>query len=181
MDVKLCLLTQNQLFVKKTFITLVFAALFAGWGKAQVAEQAIGLRFGSVYGLGTEITYQRSLSAENRLQFDLGYSSDYEYANSFRQDYNSWAVTGIYQWVRKLNDGFNWYYGPGGRLGIWSNNLGYNYRYNNGLFLSAAGNIGIEYGFDSGIQLSLEARPEIGLVNRGSGVNFGFAVRYRFK
>jgi hypothetical protein len=48
------------------------------------------------------------------------------------------------------------------------------------MFLAAVGDIGLEYCFPIGIQLALDARPEIGLINNGSGVNIGFSARYQF-
>jgi hypothetical protein len=159
------------------FVSVMFMQVLAS---AQVADHALGIRFGTVYGLGTEISYQHGLSRVNRLEIDLGFSSDYYYVNDFKQEYNSWGLTGVYQWVRNIDNNLNWYYGPGGKIGSWSSNMGYNYKYNNGMFLSAVGDIGIEYCFPIGIQLALDARPEIGLINTGSGVNIGFSVRYQF-
>lgn len=163
-------------------ITLLFliSILTTFCARSQVRDHAIGIRFGSVYGVGTEISYQHGFNAINRLEVDLGFNSDYDYVNDFKQEYNSWALTGTYHWVRNLEQNFNWYYGPGGKIGAWSSNMGYNYKYNNGIYLSAVGDIGLEYCFPIGIQLSLDARPEIGLVNNGSGINIGFAVRYQF-
>lgn len=148
---------------------------------AQIAEHALGLRFGAAYGLGTEISYQHRLTSDNRLELDLGFNSYYEYSNNFRYDYNSWALAGLYHWVWKLDNNLNWYAGPGAKIGSYSSNLVYDSNYNNGLFLSAAGDIGIEYTFPERIQLALDARPEFGLFNHGSGVNVGFAIRYLFK
>ena len=78
-----------------------------------------------------------------------------------------------------ISDGFKWYAGPGGKLGTW-NSMIYDSRYNNGIFLSAAGDVGIEYSFPARIQVALNARPEIGLFNYGTGLNIGLAVRYQF-
>ena len=74
----------------------------------------------------------------------------------------------------------NWYVGPGAKLGSWSYNQDFDYRYNNGLFLAAVGVIGIEYLFPIGIQVAIDARPEIGLINHGTVINVGLAVRYQF-
>ena len=169
--------------MKKCLLPLFFVLFAANIASAQIENHALGLRFGAGYGLGTEISYQHGLTSNNRLELDLGFNSNYEYNNNFRYDYNSWALTGLYHWVWKLNfdNGFNWYAGPGGKIGTWSSNLGYDYRYKNGLFLAAAGDVGIEYCFPAGIQIALDARPEIGLINHGSGMNIGFAVRYQFK
>jgi hypothetical protein len=166
--------------MKRIFLFFVAVMFMQVMASAQVANHALGIRFGTVYGLGTEISYQHGLSRANRLEIDLGFSSDYEYVNDFKQEYNSWGLTGVYHWVRNIDNNLNWYYGPGGKLGSWSSNMGYNYKYNNGMFLAAVGDIGIEYCFPIGIQLALDARPEIGLINNGSGINIGFSVRYQF-
>jgi hypothetical protein len=162
---------------------LLFAAfiLLQDFASAQVPNHALGIRFGTIYGLGTEISYQRGLSSVNRLEIDLGFSSDYDYINDFKQEYNSWGLTGVYHWVRNLDNNLNWYYGPGCKIGSWSSNMSYNHKYDNGLYLAAAGDIGLEYCFPMGIQLALDARPEIGLFNNGTGINVGFSIRYQFK
>ncbi len=168
----------------RIFCTLFVGLFLVNLDMAQIPQHSVGLRYGAVYGLGTEVTYQRGLSSENRLEFDFGFNSNFEYVNNFRQDHNSWALTGLYHWLwklPKLGENVNWYAGAGGKLGTWSSNQGYDYRYNNGLFLTGSGDIGIEYCFPAGIQFALDARPEVGLINHGSGVNIGFAVRYQFK
>jgi hypothetical protein len=167
--------------MKKVVLSLFMVIFVTNLTSAQVEPHALGLRFGAGYGYGTEFSYQHGLTSVNRLEFDLGFNSYYEYSGNLRYDYNSWALTGLYQWVWKLDNNLNWYAGPGAKIGTYSSNLIYGANYNNGLFLSAAGDIGIEYSFPERIQLALDARPEIGLYNRGSGINVGFAVRYQFK
>jgi hypothetical protein len=170
--------------MKRIYCTLFAGMFLVNIGMAQIPQHSVGLRYGAVYGLGTEATYQRGLSSENRLEFDFGFNSNFDYVNNFRQDHNSWALTGIYQWLWKLpqlDENVNWYAGAGAKLGTWSSNQGYDYRYKNGLFINACGNIGIEYCFPAGIQFALDARPELGIFNHGTGVNIGFAVRYQFK
>jgi hypothetical protein len=167
-------------FLSSLFFLLLLTNLTSAQS-VQIPDHALGLRFGTVYGLGTEISYQHRLTTVNRLELDLGFNSYYEYANNFRYDYNSWGLAGLYHWVWNLEKNFTWYAGPGARIGSYSSNLVYDASYNNGIFLSAAGDIGIEYSFPERIQLALNARPEFGLYNHGSGVNIGFAVRYQFK
>ncbi len=43
--------------------------------QAQIAKNAMGLRFGGGNGYGPEISYQRGLRNINRLEFDLGLNS----------------------------------------------------------------------------------------------------------
>jgi hypothetical protein len=166
--------------MRRIFLLFIAVMLMQVIAFAQVADHALGIRFGTVHGVGTEISYQHGFGPVNRLEIDLGFSSDYDYVNDFKQEYNSWGLTGVYHWVRNLDNNLNWYYGPGGKIGSWSSNMGYNYKYNNGMFLAAVGDIGLEYCFPIGIQLALDARPEIGLINNGSGVNIGFSARYQF-
>ena len=168
----------------RIFLTLFLAVMVVQAASAQIPEHSVGLRYGTVFGLGTEVSYQRGLSSKNRLEFNLGYNSDYEYINDLKQDYNSWALSSLYHWVwklEKLDDNLNWYAGPGAGLGYWSSGQKYDSPYHNGMFLMAEGDVGIEYCLPAGIQFSLDARPEIGLVNHGSGVSIGFSVRYQFR
>jgi hypothetical protein len=143
-------------------------------GNAQVANHAIGLRLGGGDGFGTEISYQHGLSDRNRLEFDLGMHSG--------SNYNAWGLAGIYQWVWNIDGGFNWYAGAGGRIGSWSWDSGYKGTNNSGVFLAAAGDVGIEYAFPVGIQLALDARPEIGIISHGNSFqnNIALSVRYQF-
>jgi len=171
----------NKIGSKRYFVALLAMILIANLSSAQVAPHVLGLRFGTGDGFGTEISYQHGLTSENRVELDLGFNSTHEYYLSSRYNYNSWGLTGLYHWVKKLNNDFNWYLGPGAKLGAWSYDKGYDYRYSNGLFLAAAGDIGVEYLFPVGIQLALNLRPEIGLINLGTTINVGFAVRYQFK
>jgi hypothetical protein len=98
-----------------------------------------------------------------------------------RQDYNSWALTGLYHWVWKLDNQLSWYAGSGAKLGIWSSSQKYDSRYKNGMFMVAVGDVGIEYALPSRIQFALDALPEIGLFNNGIGVNIGFSIRYQLR
>jgi len=167
--------------MRRTFIMFILAFMLAKAAHSQIPEHSVGLRYGTVYGLGTEISYQHGLTAKNRLEMDFGFSSRYEYINGLKQDYNSWALNGLYHWVWELGKGLDCYAGGGTKIGFWSSSQKYDSPYNNGIFLSALGDVGIEYSFPGGIQLGLNARPEVGLYNQGTGVNVGFALRYQFK
>ena len=137
-----------------------------------IAENALGLRLGDNNGVGTEISYQHFLGGNNRLEADLGWSN--------RGDYDAFRLTGLYQWVWNLEDGLNWYAGAGAGLG--SVDATHN-NDDDGLFVTAAGNIGLEYDFDFPLLLSLDFRPEIGLVNYyGDDLGFDIAlgIRYQF-
>jgi hypothetical protein len=156
-------------------IYFVFALLLTTtFANGQFSRNAIGLRLGAGDGLGTEISFQHGLTDINRIELDLCMLSG--------NNYTAWSVAGIYQWVWELNGGFNWYAGAGGRLGTWSWDNTYTGYDGGGILLGAVGDIGIEYSFPSGIQLGLDARPEIGLINHGNAFrnNYALSVRYRF-
>lgn len=165
--------------MKKIFLTLFVSIFLVNLASSQEVKNALGLRFGAGYGMGTEITFQHALNSVNRLELDLEFNGNHEYIENTQNNYNSLSAIGFYHWVWPIQDGFKWYAGPGGKLGTW-NSMIYNSRYNNGIFLSIAGDVGIEYSFPAKIQLALNARPEIGLFNYGSGLNIGLAVRYQF-
>ena len=135
----------------------------------EIADNAIGLRFGGSNGVGTEITYQTALGGNNRLELDLGWSN--------RADADAFRLTGLYQWLWNIEGGFNWYVGAGAGLG--SVDTGEDSE----VFLTAAGDIGIEYNFDFPLLLSLDFRPEIGIANYYGddlGLDLALGVRYQF-
>lgn len=145
-------------------ILLVFALILSATfsSNAQdISDNAIGLRFGGGSGLGGEISYQKALGSNNRLEIDLGLANEF----------TDFKATGLYQWVWNLEDKFNWYAGVGG--GIVSAN---------GTGVYGAGVIGIEYNFNAPILLSLDYRPEVGIAGGLDGINSDVAlsVRYQF-
>lgn len=126
-----------------------------------ISENAIGLRFSGGNGLGAEISYQKPLGENNRLEVDLGLGNDF----------SEFKATGLYQWVWSLEEKFNWYAGFGGGI-ISTNETG----------LYGAGVIGIEYNFEAPVLISLDYRPEIGVLGGLNGLSSGAAlsVRYQF-
>lgn len=152
--------------------TLLFAFLLLGTVFAQaqdISKNALGLRLGDNDGFGGEISYQRGLSKNNRLELDLGWRNS--------NNVDAIKLTGLYQWVWNIDGGFNWYAGVGGGLGTWSGSG------NSNTVLFAAGDIGIEYNFDVPIQLSLDFRPEFYLsdgVQEDFGPDIALGIRYRF-
>ncbi len=157
---------------------LIFTALLLGTiGTIQSQEfskNALGLRLGDNDGFGAEISYQRGLTDNNRLEFDLGWR-DFNFGNAIK-------IAGIYQWVFNLDKGFNWYVGPGGGIGLidYDNDTIYNDSSDSYFFI--AGDIGIEYNFDIPLLISLDLRPEIGFgdVNDDLDFDIGLGVRYQF-
>ena len=158
--------------MKKLFLlTITFIGFTLVSNAQDISPNAIGLRLGDSNGFGTEISYQRALNDNNRLEFDLGWRS----GNS----YDGFKLVGLYQWVWNLDGNFNWYAGAGGGIGSY----GYdNPAYDDETFLLAAGDIGIEYNFDIPLQLSLDFRPELGFGNYNNDLDFdiGLGIRYLF-
>jgi hypothetical protein len=141
----------------------------------EISKNALGLRLGNNDGFGAEISYQRALGDNNRLEADLGWRNS--------KDVDAFKLAGLYQWVWNIDGGFNWYAGAGGGIGSWSSN--YQGIKNSGTVLFAAGNIGIEYNFDFPLQLSLDMRPELyfnsdGYRNDNFGPDLALGVRYKF-
>mgnify|MGYP003630092750 FL=1 len=168
--------------LKINFLLLLSFPLFMN--AQNISDNAIGLRLGDSDGLGAEISYQKSLSRSNRLEVNLGWRDS--------RAYDAFKLTGLYEWVLPLDGDFNWYYGFGGGLG----NVDFEPRYSDnspngveeidgGLFVFAAGNIGVEYNFDFPLVISLDIRPEIGLLGYSEfSDNFDFDIglgfRYQF-
>jgi hypothetical protein len=147
--------------MKKILVTLTFIVSAISLNAQDISYNAIGLRFGGGNGAGGEISYQKALGNNNRLEVDLGLANEF----------TNFKATGLYQWVWNLEDKFNWYAGFGG--GIVSAD---------GTGIYGAGVIGIEYNFNAPILLSIDYRPEVGIAGGLSGVNSDAAlsVRYQF-
>jgi opacity protein-like surface antigen len=166
--------------MKKIILSAFMLIGLAFSSQAQdISKNALGLRLGDNDGFGGEVSFQRGLSKNNRLELDLGWRN--------RNDVDAMKLVGLYQWVWEIENGFNWYAGVGGGIGNWSNSEGSTN--DSGVFLLATGDIGIEYNFqEAPIQLSLDFRPEFYLNNSGSNKfrdeNFGpdiaLGIRYRF-
>lgn len=162
--------------MKKFFLlaALTIGAAFTGVKAQEIADNAIGLRLGGGSGYGAEVSYQRAAGSNNRLEFDLGWRND----NSF----DAFKLVGLYQWIWNLDGGFNWYAGLGAGVGSVTDKR--DGEYNDGAFLLAAGNLGIEYNFDIPLLLSLDLRPEIGFndydVVDSFSPDIALGIRYQF-
>lgn len=167
--------------MKKLLFTVLTTCLIGFTANAQYQKNAIGVRLGGGNVSGGEISFQRALGDNNRLELDLGIGGN-DFVNAFR-------LVGIYQWVWNIEGGFNWYAGFGAGVGI----IDYNDRYykndpfrdDDRLFVSIDGQIGIEYIFtEAPIQLALDLRPSFFIVNDYyRGRNYGdvaFSIRYQF-
>jgi hypothetical protein len=143
---------------------ILIAAMALGFVVTAVAQpKAVGLRLG----YGAEVTYQHNLGSSNFLEANLGLN-DFSTLN-LAATYN-WMIAKP-QWTDRGEWGF--YAGPGIALGAGKD------IFNVGI----AGQVGLEYTFWFPLQLSIDVRPQLGLV----GDNFGLwgwypqlGVRYRF-
>ncbi|ETN95441.1 hypothetical protein [Zhouia amylolytica] len=165
--------------MKKLFFLGLLSIGFALNSNAQeVSDNALGLRLGDSDGFGAEISYQRALGRNmNRLEFDLGWRDN--------NNFDAFKLTGLYQWVMPIEGRFNWYVGAGGGIGSVDFNDDRFDDDNDGAFIFAAGDVGIEYNFDIPLLLSLDFRPELGLVGYdGFDDDFDFdialGIRYQF-
>lgn len=165
--------------MKKVFLTLLFAVITLTITNAQeVSKNAIGIRAGDGDGFGTEISYQRALSGNNRLEIDLGY----ENGNNF----DGFKATGIYQWIWNIEGGFNWYAGAGAGVGTINLDDDFNGRDrfddDSETFIFAAGQVGIEYNFNFPLLISLDVRPEwyFGDFRDGNDWDVALGLRYQF-
>lgn len=166
----------------KTFtmkkLTLIAIMLFTfQFVKAQTpADHALGIRFGGGDGVEAEISFQTFIGGNNRLEFDLGFE-DHGHDNV-----NGFKFSLLYHWVGEVGSGFYWYVGAGGSLGGWNgeDDFGGDDDIDDGFFLDADGQLGIEYYFPIPIQVSLDLRPEFGLINDDFDFGYGFGIRYTF-
>ncbi|WP_396192452.1 hypothetical protein [Flavobacterium sp.] len=166
--------------MKKLILSAFMLVGLAFSAQAQdISKNALGLRLGDNDGFGGEISYQRGLGDNNRLELDLGFRNN--------NNFDAFKLTGIYQWVWNIDGGFNWYAGVGGGVGSWSydgpNN---NNDKDSGAFVFVAGDLGIEYNFkEAPIQLSLDIRPELYFNSDdyredNFGPDLALGIRYRW-
>ncbi len=168
--------------MKKLLFTLTSVCLLSIVSHAQYKQNAIGVRLGDADGFGAEISYQRALGDNNRLELDLGFR-DSRYIDAFK-------ITGIYQWVWNIEGGFNWFAGVGAGVGVIDYDNDYFDRFegrdDDRVFLTVDGQIGIEYIFtEAPIQLALDIRPTLFLINdyytdNNLDLDIAFSIRYQF-
>lgn len=164
---------------KLLFITLFLVA--ASVGAQEISNHALGLRLGESDGFGAEISYQKSIGRYNRAEFNLGWRDS--------REFDAFKLSGVYQWMREISTDFNWYYGFGGGLGSVdfepTIRNSQPFQPDGGLFVFAAGNVGVEYNFDFPLLLSLDIRPEVGILgysdfDNGFEFDVALGVRYQF-
>ncbi|MFT6369582.1 MAG: hypothetical protein ACJAWH_000661 [Maribacter sp.] len=163
----------------KMLKSFTFIILFVGASLSaqSISNHALGLRLGDSDGFGAEISYQKSLTNTNRIQIDLGWRDS--------RNFSAFKLAGLYQWVRPIEGDFNWYYGVGGGLGSVDFSNISNNNDSGGVFIFGAGTIGIEYDFDIPLVVSLDFRPELGLIGYDGfsdsfDFDIGLGIRYQF-
>lgn len=155
--------------MKKIIVAAALALCFTFAASAQ--PKALGVRFG----YGVDLSYQHNLGDANFIEADLGLG-EFAFFN-LAGTYNFMIAQP--DWTAQGEWGF--YAGPGVALGA-----------GKGIFnVGIAGQVGLEYTFDFPLQLSIDIRPQIGLVSataydvtvRDFGI-WGWyphlGVRYRF-
>ena len=157
--------------MKKIFLSAIMLIGFSLTSQAQeISKNALGFRFGDNSGLGAEITYQKALTENKRLELDLGLRNS--------NNINAIKITGLHQWLWNIDGAFNWYAGAGAGIGNYSANG------SGGTFAFVTGDIGIEYGFEQApILISLDLRPEIGghgYYENNYGSDIALGLKYKF-
>ncbi|HEY9169947.1 MAG TPA: hypothetical protein VIN72_10705 [Lutibacter sp.] len=158
---------------KLIFIAVFLLGIIFTANSQDIARHALGVRLGDNDGFGSEISYQHELGEMNRLEVDLGFRNN--------KDSDAFKLTGIYQWVWNIDGGFNWYAGFGAGIGSWQDNT--DKGLDDGLFINADGNIGIEYDFDIPLLISLDFRPEFDLLGnykKNTDFDIALSLRYQF-
>ncbi|MEZ7515944.1 hypothetical protein [Flavobacterium frigidarium] len=162
--------------MKKLILSAIMVVGLAFTAQAQeISKNALGLRLGDNDGFGGEVTYQRGLGDNNRLELDLGWRNS--------NNYDAVKLAGLYQWVWNIDGGFNWYAGVGGGLANSDYNGNDNNRDGSSTYLFAAGDIGIEYNFDIPLLLSLDFRPEVYFtddIDKDFGPDIALGIKYQF-
>lgn len=159
--------------MKKILLLAVMAVASISLAVAQ--PRAVGVNLG----YGVDFSYQHSLGEANMI--DLSVNVPF---------FNGIGGTVTYDWIDPFNapvpwdkkGEWHWYMGVGGGAGM------YNFKAPN-WFVGAVGHIGIEYDFWFPFQLSLDWRPNIGVVGADKAVAYNVSglvsgitlgVRYKF-
>ena len=156
---------------------LLLAAIFSvviSVKSQDIADSALGIRIGDIDGFGGEISYQKKIGYSNRVELDLGFRKQDEF-----KDF-AYKLTAIYQWVMFVEGGFNWYLGAG--LGFGSGEYVKSIYHEDDFFINADANIGFEYDFYAPILISIDFRPEFGVIGKyGKDTDLDLAVSLRYQ
>lgn len=159
--------------MKNLFVTILFITVSTLSLQAQSdTKNTIGIHGVLGNGYSTEISYQRKLFKNNRIETDFGFSPS--------ESEDIYEFTGIYQRVWKYKSGFGFFAGAGGGI-IYYDNSSVSY---SGTLGKICGDVGLEYNFEIPLQIALDLRPEVYFNSNEFSDQFqnklGLAVRYRF-
>jgi hypothetical protein len=155
---------------KLFFISLAVLGFSFSLNAQSLSPNALGLRLGDSDGFGAEVSYQRALAENTRLEFGLGWRDG--------NDYSAIRLVGLHQWVWVLDGSFNWYAGVGGGFASYDID---NVDIDDETSLFIAGNVGIEYDFDIPLLISLDFRPEFGFGDFNDDADFDIALGLRYQ
>lgn len=131
-------------------ILLVAILVVADFVVAVAQPRAIGANIG----YGIDVSYQHSLGEANMIDLSVNIPM-----------FNGIGATATYDWINPFNIAipwnnkgeWNWSLGVGGGLGI------YRFQYP-AFYVGAVGHVGVSYDFWFPLQLSLDYRPNVGIV-----------------
>lgn len=148
--------------MKKLLLIAIMAV--AGIAAAVAQPRAIGANIG--YGL--DVSYQHSLGAANMIDLAVNIPC-----------FSGIGATATYDWINPFgtaipwnNKGeWNWSLGVGAGLGIYGFRAPW-------FYAGAVGHVGVEYNFWFPLQLSVDYRPNLGIVAASGGVGFNTTGLY---
>ncbi|MBO5817615.1 MAG: hypothetical protein J6R26_06715 [Paludibacteraceae bacterium] len=162
--------------MKKTILLVALLAL-VGLGTTYAQPRAIGINAG----YGVDLSYQHAFGSASMLDVSVNVPQFMGIGGSVTYDWiNPFGTSVPWQFQGK----WNWYLGLGAGAGVYDL---FKKDVDMSWYLGAVAHVGIEYNFWFPLQLSLDYRPNIGVVNAGSfafnpgglyGVSLG--VRYLF-
>lgn len=152
-------------------LTLTLSALSYG----QQYNTAIGIKGGYHYFGGASLNLKHFLGGSSAIEASIGGGPRHLWFQA------------LYERNQALSQGFEWYWGIGGDLGIWSGGYSYYHpkhdKYYSGMWAGADAVLGIEYTFkEIPINIALDMGPTIRLFPYvGFGWAGGFAIRFAIK
>ena len=165
---------------KIVFTLMVLAGFGLNETQAQetgqgISKNAIGLKFTSSRIAGGEVTYQRAVGDNNRLELNLGFAN--------AKHFSAVKITGLYEWVFPIENGFYWYVGAGGSLGSWSHK--HDSHKDDGAIVALSGIGGIEYHLKPApFQFFIDLKPNIYITEyhdyNNINLEIGIGARYKF-
>lgn len=151
-----------QVVMKKFIITIVALLAFTAVSNAQ--PRALGVRGG----YGVELSYQHNIN-NNFIEADLGWAP------------GELNIVAIYDFLFASAGNFNFYAGPGARVGTFRTSNGVD-----GLNIGVSAQIGAEYAIQAiPLNVSLDWRPVVNFLGEGNQRGFNgnylaLGLRFRF-